>query len=136
MIDLLFLFLFALVLCVVIRTNVVFLAKKPLGPWRGQQKQCGVRFRFVCSAVGRQNFQRGPPPPAGPGLLKIPSTHCRTNKTKSNTTLFLLVPPRTKWFFSQEKQRLFVSQHKGLTQTRKRTRCQSRRHLGLIFYIF
>ena len=56
-IDLLFLFLFALVLCVVIRTNVVFLVKKPLGPWWDQQKQCGVRFYFVCSAAGRQNFQ-------------------------------------------------------------------------------
>ena len=56
-IDLLFLFLFVLVLCVVIRTNVVFLVKKPLGPWWDQQKQCGVRFYFVCSAAGRQNFQ-------------------------------------------------------------------------------
>ena len=57
MIDLLFLFLFVLVLCVVIRTNVVFLVKKPLGPWWDQRKQCGVRFYFVCSAAGRQNFQ-------------------------------------------------------------------------------
>ena len=50
--DLLFLFLFALVLRVVIRTNVVFRVEKTLGPWQGQQKQCGVRFYFVCPAVG------------------------------------------------------------------------------------
>ena len=68
--------------------------------------------------------------------LGILSTRRRTNKIKSNTTLFLLAPPRTKWFFSQEKQRLFVSQHKGLTQTRTKTRGQSRRNFDLIFLYF
>ena len=57
-IDILFLFLFALVLSVVIRTNVVFRVEKPLVLGGANKKQCGVRVSFfVCSAAGSENFQ-------------------------------------------------------------------------------
>ena len=52
-----FLFLFALVLCVAIRTNVVFRVKKPLVLGGANEKLCGVQVFRVCSVAGRRNFQ-------------------------------------------------------------------------------
>ena len=58
----------------------------------------------------------------------------KQNKTEHHTVF--VGPTKDQVVFSQEKQRLFVSQHKGLTQTRTKTRGQSRRNFGLIFLYF
>ena len=58
----------------------------------------------------------------------------KQNKIEHHTVF--VGPTKDQVVFSQEKQRLFVSQHKGLTQTRTKTRGQSRRNFGLIFLYF
>ena len=58
----------------------------------------------------------------------------KQNKIEHHTVF--VGPTKDQVFFSQEKQRLFVSPHKGLTQTRTKTRGQSRRNFSLIFLYF
>ena len=69
-------------------------------------------------------------------MLKILSTRHRENSKNTNTTLFFVGPTKDQGFFSQEKQRLFASQNKGLTQTGKEHDIGFLRHFDFIFLYF
>ena len=61
MIDNVFLFLFALVLCVVYEQTLVFVLKKPSAFGAANKNSVAFGFCCVCSAAGRQNYQHPPP---------------------------------------------------------------------------
>ena len=102
MIDILFLFLFALVLCVAYEQTLFFALKKPL-VLGGANKNCVVFgfFAFVRWWVGRifnAKMLPGIEPPLPAKLLKILSTRHQTNTKNPNATLFFVGPTKDQGF--------------------------------------